>query len=59
MKASEVKALASEAISCELGLIDWQATLDFLVDEHGLTDEERAKVDAKIQKMVHRLIVNL
>jgi phosphoribosylformylglycinamidine (FGAM) synthase PurS component len=59
MEAKKIKELAGEAISCELGLVDWQSTLDFICEEHEVSDEDREKIDTKIQKMVHQLIINL
>lgn len=59
MEQEQVKQLAGEAISCELGLVDWQSTLDFICREHGVSDKDRAKIDAKIQKMVTKIIVSI
>jgi len=59
MTAAEIKEIAGEGISCELGLVDWESTLDHLTGEHDLSDEDREKVSKKLHAMVHDLIVKL
>jgi hypothetical protein len=59
MTAAEIKQIAGEGISCELNLVDWESTLDFLCGEHDLSAEDREKVSKKLHTIVHNLIVKL
>jgi hypothetical protein len=59
METAEIKRIAGEGISCELNLVDWESTLDFLCSEHDLSGEDREKISAKLYAMVHDLIVKL
>jgi hypothetical protein len=58
-RAEKITQLAGETLANELGLLDWQGALDFICDEHDLTANERAKVDAQVQAMVTGIINRL